>query len=291
MSDAQPKNEVFTLRNVSDTPQHVFINDRRETIHGLQTRVLPLDVARLFLEQRGKYVVKHESPAIPVMAGFGSVWVANLSGNPFLPEKVTVKVKDRRTNMYVDELVDNPLRKPFYIRERISQGQVVQESTKGEGGQESINLPKMVIEIPPYERVLVPGPIAYTLLTRDSIREDLIRGQVGQCRAPGEFEPNETWALDDVRLYAGLLDFHAFRPYLDSKLETCIKPESAFGGNKSRVAEERKKLLDLIFFKVINEEITLPDPREFAQKKAKYLAARAKNKTEENDVVNLEEAR
>lgn len=262
--------EVVVLRNITDVPQHIFVNDRRETIHGQQTRALPGNIAKLFLEQRGKFVIRHEAPRMPVMPGYSGVWLANGTGNPFLPAKISIQVHDKRTNMYVDELVDNPMRRPQYVRERVGQGQVVQPSREGDG-EESVNLPKVTVEIPPYERVLVPGPLATVLLNRDDSRELHNRGQVRLCRAPGGFEPNETWGLDEIRTYASLLDPVGLLPFMQSKYEGHIPPEIYFKGNKSAMAEAKKKLLDILFFRLIDEQYTLPTQEEFKRKHDRFV--------------------
>lgn len=259
------------LHNNSDVAQHIFFDKRRETIYPRQTRAFPRDIARQFLEERGQYVRLYVPTKIPQMDGFGYVWIANATGNPFLPK--TVALRRKVHGKWEDYEKDNPLRNPFPIKELISRGQTVQASVEGEG-EESLNHPKVPVEIPPFERVRMPHPIAEVLKARDDSRDIEWRGQIAGCRPPGDFEPNETWSYDDIRLYAALMDGHTFLPLLDQNKDGIFPPEAAFGTDTRSVAESKKKLLEMLFFRFIDERFAYPSKEEFAEMKKREAIER-----------------
>jgi hypothetical protein len=91
---------------VSDQPQYVFDNATKKRWDLPERTILPMpeNVARLFLQgDRAKYVQVYAPSPIPEIPGEATVWVANMTGNPFAP--------DKRSNRQGTQ-VDNPNKKP-----------------------------------------------------------------------------------------------------------------------------------------------------------------------------------
>ena len=261
-----------TLHNISDVAQHVFIENRRETIYPKQTRPFPKSIAKQFLEECPKYVRIYMPSKMPEMDGFGRVWMANITGNPFLRPTVTLKRKVHGEWTTYEKA--NPLLNAFPIRELISRGQTIQAASEGDG-EESLNHPKLLIEIPPFERLLVPHPLAEIIQARDDARDIEWRGQVSHCRAPHTFEANDTWSYEDVRLYAALFDPTTFKTLLRGDGGN-FPPEEAFKHNQRAIAETKKKLLDMLFFRYIDERYPWVDEREFTYSKKQAEDAQTK---------------
>lgn len=261
MAQTENSGNIITLHNTSDVPQHVFYNERRETIYPKTTRALPEGLAREFLAQRGNYVVIYRPIVVPNLEGAKKVYVANATGNPFLPEKVKVSRKHRGD--WIEEEKPNPLRIPFLISERVGRGQTYQPVRLGDG-DESLNHPAVMIQIPPFERVHLAAPFAYVLQERDNRRDHIWRGQVWvDCRGPSDpqfFEPNDSWSYEEVRLYARLMDKDTFEPLLINKFpeESSIKDK-----NKNNIFEKKKQLMDLLFFRCIDPKYPYPSREEF----------------------------
>ncbi len=271
---------VIVLQNTSSTPQHVYFDDKRWTLYGLQTLPFPKEIAEVFLQERSKYVHKYVASPVPRIQGAMEVWMANVTGNPFLPETVKVwrKIKGEMTELEKP----NPLRTPVPVIEYISGGQIIRQGEEA-ADDISVNLPKIKVELPPFTRLLVPAPYADRILERDGMGSDGWAGKVMLCREPSAFEPNETWAFDDVRLYAMLLDVDTFGSLVDPKSKNCMfKQENAYKDAKGAkqanlILELKHKLLDMVFFRLVDDRFAYPSKAEFDDYKQEMKEVKPSN--------------
>lgn len=265
---AQTENDVVKLQNTTEIEQSIYHNGRRYSLPAQTMEPFPREIAMRFLEERAQYVCVFVPSSVPrALENEGLVYVANMSGNPFAPPKVTVTRYYKGTEELIE--IDNPMRIPRVIRHQMGIGQVYLDAENGEPDEkESINRPRVLIAIPPYSRIPVPLHVAEFLYGRDSRQEPHMRGTILPARPPVLFEPNETWPLDDVRLYAGLMDPHSFAAFLDkTKSVNAILSEAEYKGDGVRIDDARRRMLNALFFRLVDSRYPLVDEREFRDKK------------------------
>jgi hypothetical protein len=240
--------EYVKVRNYSEVDQYVFDEEekRRWEFPANSVMVLPKRIVTLFLNQRGKYVRPYQPIQFPDIPG-PKTWVANMTGNPFAEaSKVSAK----------GENVPNPNLKARILSWKMRQDQ---ESERDKDGFLIVtNLPPVTIEIPPYTRIEVPTRVAEFLEARDGHQDPESQGRVMLCRGVTEFEPNMSWRLDDIRIYAYLVD---------KKIDIIgeFKAEELHPKTNIYSTEETKQaLMRMLFFRLVDERFPLPTREEFA---------------------------
>jgi len=248
-----------TLQNLSNVSQHVFVSGVRHEIPPHEARTFEDEVVQEFLAQRTRYVRRFEGRKDYTVLGDKPVWIANATGNPFVSEKIKRVVI--RKGEETEVIQDNPLRKPKAVSEKIRGGQTYAQVDSMMGLEETnLNQPARVYEIMPFERVPFGSDVAERFLTRDGFREEEHQGQVIQCPAAYPFEPNDSWALDDVRLFAMMLD--SVDLHCDPARDG-TPPERAFTGKKKDMGDAKSELLRKIFFRLIDHRYSPPTQEEF----------------------------
>jgi hypothetical protein len=226
-------------------------------------------IAKLFLKEYPQYIKEFVPQKIPAPRPEERMeWVANVSGNPMEPEFVYVPGKKKEDPPMK---VENPKRQPLSLSFKYKEDQIVVSNDTNEGGNDVFDQPPIDIVLPPYERLLVPQRIAFFVLQRDNMQYDKHRkGRVITCRAPSDFEPNSTWDLDDVRVYAHLVDPHTF----DKKLmQETFKSKGGLHGQHQKIEETKRNLLRHLFFWLVHPRYALPNEPGFNKYKADTLAA------------------
>jgi hypothetical protein len=271
---AQTENEAVKLQNTTDVEQSVYFNGRRYTIPPQNIETFPREIAMEFLAHRAQFVSVFTPASIPrALEGENLTYIANVTGNLFLPLKVRVTRYHKGTEEEIE--IDNPMRIARVIRHQMGIGQVYLDAENGEPDEkESINRPRILIELPPFVRLPFPAHVAEFLYGRDSRQEAHMRGGIIAARPPTRFEPNETWPLDDVRLYCGLMDPHSFSPYLDkTKSAHAILAEVEYKGDGARIDSAKRQLLNTLFFRLVDARYPLVDEAEFRDKKKELANA------------------
>ena len=196
---------TVNLYNTSDTEQQAYMPDgKRVAMAPFEIRPWPREVADVFLAQRGKYIQKYQAMYIPPSPGEAITYIANLTGNPHEPEELTKTQFDRQRGLDMPYTVPNPMRVARPVEYEMQGEQVVKA---GEGGVKyTLSTPPKRVKIPPMVRLPVPRSSAEWLIRRDAQCEEGYRGSVVECRGPSDFEPNESWTIDDVLLYMKLMD-------------------------------------------------------------------------------------
>jgi hypothetical protein len=250
--------ELVTLENFASVDQHAWDEKGvRHTIAANSVVHRDVSLAKLFLSQAGKFVRKYKPLPMPNgIPGEGYMWLANMTGNPILPKELKVEQTDRKTGIVSFITKVNPLAQAVTVGQRYGQGQA--HGTETDGSPTLINLPAVWIKIPPITRVRAPISIGKWLLMMDGDQEADCRGRLIACRAPTEFEPNESWDYDDMRLFAQLMDAP-----IDTK--KAYPPAREL---KNAVDEYKEKLFNNLFYFIVDERYQLPPKHAFDAAKA-----------------------
>jgi hypothetical protein len=235
----QEQVKYLTLQNMSSEQQNVFspTDHKRYSLEGHCTGVFTEEISRLFLDQRSRYVRIFTPVKMPEPKdGDIKVWIANVTGNPFLPESLT-NAKG--------ETVPNENRKPITLH-HIRRTDQIKINDK-----EALNMPPIQVVIPPYTRLQVSKSDAEWLQNRDGNQPNTGVGKLIICRAPHQDEPNETWTYDEVRAFAMLID----DKYIDYVSE--FPDKKAFSG-KEQEEKTKMQLLQLLFFRIVDDRYNIP---------------------------------
>jgi hypothetical protein len=173
-----------------------------------------------------------------------------------LPKELSFEQTDRKTGIVSFHKKPNPLSIPTWVRHKMQRGQ--ERGLDGEGKETAINLPPMSIKIPPAHRFHVSESIANWLIMMDDMQEDDCRGRLAWCREPAEFEPNESWDYEDVRLFSQLMD-------LPLDLKKAFPPAASLKGGSD---ETKERLINTLFYFLVDERYSLPTKLAFENAKA-----------------------
>src|SRR3990167_2003202 len=193
--------EGYTIiQNTDGRDKHVWEpgSGIQHTIYANEVRAFQDGLAKMFIDQHPRFVHIQKKTEIYLKQGERTVWVANVTGNPHAKE--TVEVAKRIDGHEVWSQIPNPHRKAQPLKFKMHQDQIWYGP---QDDRKCLNPAPFEIHIPPYERVQLSASMADTILNRSmfvAASED--KGKVKTCRAPGAFEPNSTWPLDDIRMYA-----------------------------------------------------------------------------------------
>lgn len=255
--------ETVELYNHSEVAQHAYLQDgKRFTLTAHEVRPVALDVAEAFLAQRGKFVQVYVPAHIPARVGEATVWIANATGNPFKPERLPRSRVNRLTSQEEFYEIPNPLRVARPVEFDMNKEQKVAKNR--DGVNESFSFPPERVKIPPTTRVPVPLTVAEWLLRRDGQMLEENQGSLVQCRAPTDFEPNMSWTLDEMLLYAELMDD--------------ATPWKRFIPNKGDEHDKKLALHKVLFFRLIDETYNTLDRAFFQNALLERVTAPATSK-------------
>jgi hypothetical protein len=103
--------DIKTIQNVTGVVQKIIFEDRIETILPYATRDVPIELAIAFRARRPGHVIEYTPAIVPApLPGESMVWLANATGNPWLPKKLVEKVVRKGEEQAIE--LDNPLREP-----------------------------------------------------------------------------------------------------------------------------------------------------------------------------------
>lgn len=260
-ADRKEELSFLRLENMSEYPQSVFDEEGvRHTIPEYEVRTFSEDIGEKFLAERTQFVRMFTPTIIPSKPGMPTAWVANMTGNPFLPSEVEVErvIHGELTKIKVP----NPLKVPCTLNFEFAQDQEVVRNEDDAHGDDVINHPPHKLRLPPYSRQSVPADMAMWMQERDGLQDPAHIGKVKRCRAPGEngFEPNETWKYDDIRIYAALID----DKHID--LDTEFPAEERLA--EDNIPKARDGLLRSVFFRIVDTRFSMPTRAAFERAKA-----------------------
>ncbi len=250
---------IVALENLSDVEQYAWGSDNLR--HSIQPKAIvsrPTEIAGLFLNQVGKYVRKYVPFSIPEIPGEPKLWVANVTGNPAIPKEVTFKYTNKKTGVEEWLKKPHPHAPPITISYRMQQGSA--PAIDGEGKESSVNLPSVLIKFPSASRYPVSKSIANWLVNEmDAMQETDCVGRLVFCRGPSEFEPNDSWDYDDVRLYVSLMGS------VPLDVKKVFPPSNQL---KNGTDEKKEQLLNALFFYLIDAKYGLVPYGAFQAAKA-----------------------
>ena len=121
------------------------------------------------------------------------------------------------------------------------------------------------IQLRPYERQLVSISFARWFHNRASFQPPHKQGNIRICRGPSEFEPNPTWSLNDMLLYANMVDEGFFTK---EKIAHEFGDEKQWEGKPDELHNHIVKLWQFLFHRLVDDEYALPSQAAFEKRKA-----------------------
>lgn len=266
-----------SIRNVTSIEQYVLIDGRRFSVGPFQIRVYEEPIARAFLERCAPRIVREGgiSAVDEDRPRFDRVYLYNLSGNPDAPAEVPAVVfEEGRT---INKMIPNPLKDATTVK-RMLKGGEIQVSVKGEAT--SRRLPEREVYVHPWTRKVFEVPEADWMLNREGMKPRLAH-MLGRSRPPTNFEPDESWEMDDILIYAGIIDPKMKRVPNEKKLRD-LRPVNlralvaelgdevlAVRSGDEVVDRAKDLMLKRIYFRVANPMYNLPTREEFLSVKAR----------------------
>jgi len=230
-----------------------------------QVRELPQGIADQMLEENGRWVTKWHPSAIPERPGEEKVWIANVSGNPFQPTTITKPAKDP---MDAPIEVPNPKLVPEVLQFDWNPGQIIiRDATNGDIALSPVS---ETIKLLPGERYYVPLSIASMITQRDGLQPTERAGRVQRCRPPADFEPSTQWSIQDLYIYANMLDAAYFNK---DTLRTRFHAEENLSGKLSQLEEVKLDLLHYIKYRLLDDQFNPPTREGFEKRKNEMVAA------------------
>lgn len=277
------------IRNVTTVEQYVLVDGRRYSVGPLQIRVMEEPIARAFLERCAPRIVRE--------GGVGSVdedhprearvYLYNLSGNPDAPAEIQASVFENGKT--ITKMVPNPLREGVTCIRSLNGGEII-VTHKGE--TTARRLPPRKVFVHPWTRKAFEHiEEANWMMNREGMRHKTVQ-MLAYSRPSTNFEPNESWTLDDICLYASIIDLKCkcvpSEEILRMKAE---KPNARntlvewFGeaGRNVRSGDEvvdmaKDLMLRRLYFRVANPLYNLLTREDFESQKAKIVDTKSEFK-------------
>ena len=239
-----------------------------------EVRDVPGSIAEGFISECGARNVNEYKPTpIPVRPGEEMVHVANMTGNPFIPELVEIVKFDQETGSNKITYAKNPRAKPEVLKHTMQLGERIQPSRLGEG-DECINLGSVDIEIPPYGIHLIPKRISNWLANRESNTAEFSGFNAFQIIQGGipDFRPNDSWELDEIRYWIKMVKPDTEDELLGKTEKEIIKD----GGTEEEITESKIKLIHASHFLIADARFNAPTQDKFKVMYEKHRASLAK---------------
>lgn len=255
--------ELKKVRNLTNKEQFVVYKGKQILLPAGETLDMDVKVADLFLERcEGAVESVLDIGGIYSVDSSDEVWVANMTGNPDAPPEVPVKRSDK--GRWYTTNVPNPNKPPRTVSRQMKRGM---KEVMGRSGVEALNLLPKTIKVPAYKRIKMPKHIARWFLNRVSMSGT---SDCAKSRAPAAFEPDDTWALDDLRRFLQLTDSEAHLGATEWKLRS-VKRGSGPNGKAltdRAIREAKEMLLKRIYFRLVEPKYRLPTRQEFEEFRA-----------------------
>ena len=257
--------DVKLLRNSSLTEQPIIFKGQRYSLKGKEAEYFPKDIADEFLRLRGDSVkIEDDAPetygsTLDQTFGVQTTWLANVTGDPEI-NKIKVTKEQYKENgriRYRTFEEDNVNATPHTLVRKMAKGQ--EEYTDDQGVPASKNLGSITLKIPPFRRVQWPSHIATWFRNRDG--SSGAPGAVRKSKPRGPNEPDMGWDLNDMRRYYEMLTGKKADGKTEEQVAKECTPKNPGKGNKAvidpiqyqaRVREEKKELMQLLFFKLVD---------------------------------------
>lgn len=256
--------KLVPIRNRSKLDQFILMNGERIEIKAYHTKVVPPNVADAFTENCSPHVVREDgiSQIVDDYIPGPRVWLMNTTGNPDEPE--TLQIKKVTKGGIVFEDVRNPKHEPIVIKQTKDGGQ---QPARMRGEDTVLNMGRTTIVIYPYSRMAFDKETADWLLRRDASQMETMRGCLKPAREPAGHEPNDSWELEDLQLYAMMLGIEKVGPK-----RSTLKKQARGRSVEELVDETKTELLKRLFFRYADLDYPLPSYDEWLAYKDKQMA-------------------
>lgn len=254
--------EFRTVKNITAIPQSIVYSGTQHVLMPLEERNFDEAVAARFLAVCGQAVsdttdLAGSAYTLPSEAG-RYTWLANMTGNPDLPETTKAnEVDDKGITRKVD--APNPMRQYRDLRWELKGGH--EQWTGQDGGLWQRSLPSKEVCLPAKRRIRIESEIAEQVLSRDA--RSAVPGAIIKSREPSGFEPTMEWEIDDVRAYCKLID-----PTMNIGLDSNGLARQAQENSaklKDVVTAAKSALLSRLYFRIANPAYRLPTRAEFQE--------------------------
>lgn len=263
MSYASAQLGQTVIQNLTGRPMAVIDTDgdwgppaQRWDLLPHETKSVDTACANKFLAERGRFVSIYVPTEFPTKDGQPKVWIANMTGSPFI--EPTVKLKRIEKGKRVTVEVPNPLATAVTIQQTIPGGQKI----VGSGDMaESINLPPIKIALAPFTRAPISISFAETMQDLDANNEDHHRGKLVVVDAPTAFEPHETWPLEWLQTYAEMVAFVNEKLMEEPWVDYIGTPTADF--SEVEASRIRVQLYRALYFLCMDPMTSLPSEVDF----------------------------
>lgn len=275
--------KLVKLKNTTTVTQAIMHEHEDGTIrqHSLkagEVKRLPSDVVKSFLKEvpdNVLIVAEEVNTAVEdeIPQEYGTIWLANVTGNPDAPDTVKAKRWNREKRRYVIEEVPNPL-KPETVQSRM--WSPAQKEVMTPSGPTLASYPAKRVSLVPFSRREVPKDLAKWILRRDRNAQPESVGRIIKSRKPSGFEPDETWSLEDARLYLKYCDPAAELGKTEKEVLAEFDDKNSYEAQQA-LEEARSLVLRRCFFRVVNPDVVLPTKKSFETfKKSQTLKPKTK---------------
>lgn len=257
--------QLKSLKNVTAFDQAVVYKGAKLVIEAGEEVSFPADVAEMFLSECDGLVQEVKAEAIEAQFGLEEpIWIANVTGAPWLQSTITEQRYDRQAKRNVREQIPRENTEPFVVKRWYDPG--MKEYQGQDGGLLGLNLFKRPVVLPPYKRLAVPMEIGRWMLRRDRQQMPTMQGCLIKSRRPSGFEPDESWDLDDMRDYLKFVSNgkEELGPST-AQVETRAKNRKNGAGVDHELRLAKRDLMKKLFYYLANPECTLPSKRKFEE--------------------------
>lgn len=255
------------LVNNTGVPQTVLYNGQLEVIDAGATVAMSVEKAKAFVAECAALEIVEEivnDLSSNEYLEHGFVWIANMTGNPDLPEQLTIPGKyNKNTRRIEEDVITNPL---YHPRTLSRENDLGEEEYRTQTGVYARSLGKELIELRPYQRIRLPQHVAGWFLRRDGNQTPECRGAAIASRPKTNFEPTIQWTLNDIKLWASLLE-----PSIAGKIRTSEQCTS-----EQDERDEKKLALRRAYFLAVNPKYKLPTQEKFEALKNMSKPAQSK---------------
>lgn len=267
------------IRNASRVEQYVIVDGRRHAIAPYQIKVFDEAIGQAFVERCSPHCIAEGGiNAIDEDQPFGErVWLYNLSGNPDLSPEVAVEEYEK--GKLARRMIPNPLLEGHIISHKLGGGET---KAVAHGELTSLRQPARVLTLYPWTRKAFEKAHADWFLAREGARHEVSRA-VGRSRPPSGFEPNDSWELNDLILYAKTVDSRCpitptaqtIESWHKSGKRDDLTDRLGFDCStlplQSAITTATGLMMRRLFFRVANPLYTLPTKSDFEAVKENFL--------------------
>jgi len=250
-----------TLKNISALPASCVFGGKQHVLQAKDEQNFDAALATAFLEANPGTVVDN-TEAIGALyeapdATETHMWLANVTGNPDAPAKVsTTTYNDRFVPVKVD--IDNPIKELNDLTWEFKGGQ--KQWIGRDGTMWQMALGGSTTTLPARRRIRVTQAQGEQILGRAGRAS--LKNAVIRSRAPTTFEPDASWEFNDIRSYLKLIDPNANIGPTEESIQENLEHGEDF---EQKLYNAKRDLLVRTYYRVCDPKYRLPTRAEFKQ--------------------------